>query len=108
MTTLKQQIENAKLPYPDPQVGEHLIDAAIDARLEEILDDEDRYHELLEDVARDPDARRAVKEMVEYVRAKHSSVTTSEETLVEALVVAAAEMAEDEVMEGRWPPEEEV
>lgn len=184
MTTLKQQIENAKLTYPDPQVGEHLIDAAIDARLDEILenpkcyhelieivamdhdvrrevkemaarvradhssvttseemlvealvvaangmaereridaatdvirqnrsneilDDADKYHELLEEVAKDPAARRAAREMVKYVRNKHSSVTTSEQTLVVALVFAASELAEEDVMEGRWPPEEE-
>lgn len=52
MTTLKQQIENAKLTYPDPQVGEHLIDAAI-AKIEEYRDRRKRAYSAIEQLIRE-------------------------------------------------------
>lgn len=96
----RRQLENYRSGSPDPQIGQDMVEAAIDYRAAKILDEGDSWEALVECLASLPQARAAVREIYEYVKSPHASVTTSEETLVECLEEVATKMAEDDVLHG--------
>lgn len=75
---------------------------AIECTASQILDDEEKWEELVERLAEMPQAMAAIREIYEYVRHRPGAeVSTSEETLAECLDEVAYKMADDEVTGSR-------
>ena len=97
----RRQLENYRSGSPDPQIGQDMVEGAIDYRAAKILDEGDSWEALVECLASLPKARSAIREIYEYVRHRPElGVSTSEETLVECLEEVATKMAEDELLHG--------